>query len=243
MKLGGPEAYSDQNFAGMLTRTGAKLDVFGVYGLFYGLLAAPGLIMPSEYIKIIFEDEDGFSSKEEATTAISSLLFVLDALAKWKPEKEPLYYPDIKYLKTEDGLKARATDSLSLINGVVSGLDLGKTAESDFTVSGLKAMDALAKLQAMLTAFVESFDQEQSEPEFDYAGALKLMEELEGMVAGCVKEINLGLKDARIRTARSIQEGAIEKSAGQAKSTKIGRNEPCPCGSGKKFKKCCGLLH
>lgn len=24
-----------------------------------------------------------------------------------------------------------------------------------------------------------------------------------------------------------------------AKSEKIGRNEPCPCGSGKKFKKCC----
>ncbi|MBO5682279.1 MAG: SEC-C domain-containing protein, partial [Lentisphaeria bacterium] len=21
---------------------------------------------------------------------------------------------------------------------------------------------------------------------------------------------------------------------------KIGRNDPCPCGSGKKFKKCCG---
>ena len=24
-------------------------------------------------------------------------------------------------------------------------------------------------------------------------------------------------------------------------STKVGRNEPCPCGSGKKYKKCCGL--
>jgi SWIM/SEC-C metal-binding protein len=23
-------------------------------------------------------------------------------------------------------------------------------------------------------------------------------------------------------------------------SQKIGRNDPCPCGSGKKFKKCCG---
>ena len=23
-------------------------------------------------------------------------------------------------------------------------------------------------------------------------------------------------------------------------SIKIGRNEPCPCGSGKKYKKCCG---
>lgn len=25
-----------------------------------------------------------------------------------------------------------------------------------------------------------------------------------------------------------------------ARSDKIGRNEPCPCGSGKKYKKCCG---
>jgi uncharacterized protein len=25
-------------------------------------------------------------------------------------------------------------------------------------------------------------------------------------------------------------------------SEKIGRNEPCPCGSGKKFKKCCGQV-
>lgn len=24
-------------------------------------------------------------------------------------------------------------------------------------------------------------------------------------------------------------------------TAKVGRNEPCPCGSGKKFKKCCGL--
>jgi preprotein translocase subunit SecA len=24
------------------------------------------------------------------------------------------------------------------------------------------------------------------------------------------------------------------------RSTKVGRNDPCPCGSGKKYKKCCG---
>ena len=24
-------------------------------------------------------------------------------------------------------------------------------------------------------------------------------------------------------------------------ATKVGRNDPCPCGSGKKYKKCCGL--
>ena len=26
----------------------------------------------------------------------------------------------------------------------------------------------------------------------------------------------------------------------QRESAKIGRNDPCPCGSGKKYKKCCG---
>lgn len=30
------------------------------------------------------------------------------------------------------------------------------------------------------------------------------------------------------------------KKAGQVTSKKIGRNEPCPCGSGKKYKNCCG---
>jgi uncharacterized protein YecA (UPF0149 family) len=25
------------------------------------------------------------------------------------------------------------------------------------------------------------------------------------------------------------------------KEAKVGRNDPCPCGSGKKYKKCCGV--
>lgn len=31
-----------------------------------------------------------------------------------------------------------------------------------------------------------------------------------------------------------------KKSKTVVNETKIGRNEPCPCGSGKKYKKCCG---
>lgn len=35
------------------------------------------------------------------------------------------------------------------------------------------------------------------------------------------------------------------RTAPQRRSTgsKIGRNDPCPCGSGRKFKKCCGIQH
>ena len=31
-----------------------------------------------------------------------------------------------------------------------------------------------------------------------------------------------------------------EEATREQKSSKIGRNDPCPCGSGKKYKKCCG---
>lgn len=32
---------------------------------------------------------------------------------------------------------------------------------------------------------------------------------------------------------------APEAKLGQVRARKVGRNGPCPCGSGKKFKKCC----
>ncbi len=77
-------------------------------------------------------------------------------------------------------------------------------------------------------------------------------------------EIELGLKMARTKPARpnKLSElGAQMRAAlgdalpggddvddaladarprSPAKSVKIGRNDPCPCGSGKKYKKCCG---
>ena len=34
--------------------------------------------------------------------------------------------------------------------------------------------------------------------------------------------------------------GASEEDEADDAQAKVGRNEPCPCGSGKKFKKCCG---
>ncbi|MBR2861273.1 MAG: SEC-C domain-containing protein [Clostridia bacterium] len=32
----------------------------------------------------------------------------------------------------------------------------------------------------------------------------------------------------------------VKKASQQATSQKVGRNDPCPCGSGKKYKQCCG---
>jgi uncharacterized protein len=37
-------------------------------------------------------------------------------------------------------------------------------------------------------------------------------------------------------------EGERRRGTRRRSAAKIGRNEPCPCGSGKKFKKCCGAV-
>jgi len=36
-------------------------------------------------------------------------------------------------------------------------------------------------------------------------------------------------------------EGPAEQQPVRREGAKVGRNAPCPCGSGKKYKKCCGL--
>ena len=41
------------------------------------------------------------------------------------------------------------------------------------------------------------------------------------------------------READTAAQGPLRGTAG-GQSAKVGRNEPCPCGSGKKYKKCCG---
>ena len=44
----------------------------------------------------------------------------------------------------------------------------------------------------------------------------------------------------RERVAEIDQPNAGSSSGGGRRIKKVGRNDPCPCGSGKKFKNCCG---
>lgn len=39
--------------------------------------------------------------------------------------------------------------------------------------------------------------------------------------------------------AQFRQDGSVKKESFRKKGSDTGRNDPCPCGSGKKFKKCC----
>jgi preprotein translocase subunit SecA len=49
----------------------------------------------------------------------------------------------------------------------------------------------------------------------------------------------------RVQVAKPTSEGFAGGKGSiirkPAVSKKVGRNDPCPCGSGKKYKKCCGV--
>ena len=48
------------------------------------------------------------------------------------------------------------------------------------------------------------------------------------------------LKKREERWGRILNGGVPKSVKPYKREKKIGRNEPCPCGSGKKYKKCCG---
>jgi uncharacterized protein YecA (UPF0149 family) len=43
------------------------------------------------------------------------------------------------------------------------------------------------------------------------------------------------------RPPANVMNWVRQREFGSAATMIPGRNDPCPCGSGKKFKKCCGL--
>jgi len=52
--------------------------------------------------------------------------------------------------------------------------------------------------------------------------------------------VNQTINQAFLETDKVAKPKGSVKAPAKRISPKIGRNEPCPCGSGKKYKKCCG---
>jgi SEC-C motif-containing protein len=72
----------------------------------------------------------------------------------------------------------------------------------------------------------------------------------QGLVEFSARYRTEGKEQEHVETALFTREAGTWVYAGQMPSSaktvrretpKVGRNDPCPCGSGKKFKKCCGL--
>ena len=47
-------------------------------------------------------------------------------------------------------------------------------------------------------------------------------------------------QDDRVASAQAATARHSERAPYERAGPKVGRNDPCPCGSGKKYKRCCG---
>ncbi|MBO5220083.1 MAG: SEC-C domain-containing protein, partial [Clostridia bacterium] len=54
------------------------------------------------------------------------------------------------------------------------------------------------------------------------------------------KATSEGFAGGESRKVGSGSNSGIVNGSAPARTPKVGRNDPCPCGSGKKYKKCCG---
>ncbi|HOK43165.1 MAG TPA: SEC-C metal-binding domain-containing protein, partial [Thermoclostridium caenicola] len=57
-----------------------------------------------------------------------------------------------------------------------------------------------------------------------------------------IKKENIVIQRQQVARETSATHGESQASRQPKKreTAKVGRNDPCPCGSGKKYKKCCG---
>ena len=69
-------------------------------------------------------------------------------------------------------------------------------------------------------------------------------EQLDALTAAAPHQIGpwvVTLNEWRLAKWVPTQDFQTSRSSFSTPASKLGRNDPCPCGSGKKYKKCCGL--
>lgn len=230
----------DKRMADILAEVGSPCTLHEVYGLFYGCLAAPGMVMPSQYIPLLLGDDVTFESMEDANRLMNNLMSLWNLIAGWEPRSEAFSGPAVEYPVTATGLKERTEAWYSFVKYFLKGLDLGGTCEDDFTDDAIDALETLSEAQALLQKYSNVLSWDTKSGEEAVRKTMDTLYKLESVVGECIGRINMGLQQTRMRVVEQLGHKA-GKGAPTPKATgeRVGRNDPCPCGSGKKYKKCC----
>lgn len=202
----------------------ANIEAFD--GFVTALAVCPVLIPPSEFLPILQSgaSEEGdlvFDDNAEAQEFVGLVMRHWNTVNATLGRDEP-YMPIL--LEGEDGV-ALCND---WARGFERGMQLrpgvwGDLLHDDKRSSGIVPIFAFAH-------------EHNANPElrpFKEPITAKRREELQlGMIAG-VLQLYRAFAPERRAAARGMGTNPF-------RAPKVGRNDPCPCGSGKKFKKCCG---
>lgn len=203
---------------------GESLLLDEIQAIFCALISGPEPLAPSVWLPAVLGEAPNWQSPEQTQQVTELLLrFYNDVLAGMTSEEglAPILYP-----VEED---SDELDFGAWADAYLYGTELGDPDWLD--AAGEHAEDLSELLQ----------------PLFLLSGALKEDAESNGAVWLTPAEESRAMADAQNGLPDLIQDiYRFWRIKGQPVKTvrrdtpKVGRNDPCPCGSGKKFKQCCG---
>ena len=195
-------------------------------GFVAGLLVCPELIRPSEWLPAVWGSEDdegpGFDNLDHMNRVIGLVIEHYNEVARTLIEHPDRYAPLFAVDRRNDDIIWE-----TWIAGFDKALNLRPGAWKPILDADPQTADALAGLIAL--ADVDRRDSRFSEEQLD-AWTVRAPDAIGPWV--------VALNRWRL-THGGI--GPAPPSPFPARGAKVGRNDPCPCGSGKKYKKCCGL--
>ena len=208
------------------------LSLEGVDGLFCALIASPESTLPSDYLPVILggetENSHAFADLQDANDTLSLLMRYWNSIIA-DFDRESIHLP---YLVEPgiDGIPGRAW-----ARGFMRGVRLAPTGWNDLLTKEDEGL--LITIPLVAGEIDPSWPKEPLTQE-------KQDELLQWMFAGAARAYRLFADDRR-EFAQEFDQDAIDEDDYSPETyvrvePKIGRNEPCPCGSGKKYKKCCG---
>ena len=186
-------------------------------GFLAGVIVCLDTIMPSEWMPVVWGDEGPVFDDVKQAQAVSNLiLWHYNDIIR---QLDQGHYRPIFAFDIDDTILWEAW-----IGGFVEAMRLRPEAWLAWANNGdadlQRAWFVLGRLGELAT------NPNDIEP-------LDIDEELEDLAPDLISSHVEILHQARLAQAKSPLHSANENRP------KVGRNDPCPCGSGKKFKKCC----
>jgi uncharacterized protein len=205
------------------------MDVEMLDGFLAALICCPSTVHPSEYLPEIWgdgemADEDGWDSREQLQEFIDLLMQHWNTISRTLQAKD-VYLPIL--LEDDQGVAHGNNWAIGFIRGMslreYHWKELVNSEEHGGSLLPIFALAYEHHVDPAMRPYKESMDQQRRE---------KL---IITMTAGLI-HIYRYFAPHRRAAARAAREGATYRRTNE----KVGRNDPCPCGSGKKFKRCCG---
>ncbi|MBX3300704.1 MAG: UPF0149 family protein [Nitrospira sp.] len=204
-------------------------------GFLFSLANGPELIPPSEWIPLVFNDQEAlYENMEEAEQVLQTMMALYNDCLRERTGGTMTLPPRCEIRPWPmDNLTADAPLS-QWAQGFGVGYDYLAEVWDAYTPDELD--EDLGALLMTLTFFSSPTLAEAYYREGSKKSTLdQLAKSVVEIFSEAMREyahLGRSIYQARLETGDLDQE--------PSRRTKIGSNDPCPCGSGKKFKKCCG---